>query len=202
MGRSSVRQCDLRLQSRPKIPCSRIGELQGQRRARRLPWSGQPARARPRAPCRWCTASTTCKQGAGAGGRARRARPDPGFAGARRSPWCCRSRSCSPARVFENIRYHKASMRRSRRRDRRCHGRGRARLHPGALPGGYDAMLEERGGNLSLGQRQLHQLRARAGGRRQDPGARRGDGQYRFSYTEMLIQKALGASCWRDGRAW
>ena len=68
-------------------------------------------------------------------------------------------------------------------------GRRRARLHQ-QLPDGYDTELEQRGGNLSLGQRQLisfaRALVADAKILVLDEATASID-----SYTEMLIQKAL-----------
>ena len=71
----------------------------------------------------------------------------------------------------------------------RGQGGRRARLHH-ALPEGYDTELEQRGGNLSLGQRQLisfaRALVADAKILVLDEATASID-----SYTEMLIQKAL-----------
>jgi hypothetical protein len=73
---------------------------------------------------------------------------------------------------------------------RRGQGGGRARVHHRRLPGGYDAMLEQRGSNLSLGQRQLlsfaRALVADAKILVLDEATANID-----SYTERLIQKAL-----------
>jgi len=90
--------------------------------------------------------------------------------------------------VFENIRYHKTEATRERVID--------AARAVGAhdfimrLPQGYDSMLGERGGNLSLGQRQLlsfaRALVADAKILVLDEATANID-----SYTEMLIQKAL-----------
>ncbi|MEK1895479.1 MAG: ABC transporter ATP-binding protein [Rhizobium sp.] len=90
--------------------------------------------------------------------------------------------------VFENIRYHKAEATRQQVIE--------AAKAVGAhdfimrLPQGYDSMLGERGGNLSLGQRQLlsfaRALVADAKILVLDEATANID-----SYTEMLIQKAL-----------
>jgi ATP-binding cassette subfamily B protein len=90
--------------------------------------------------------------------------------------------------VFENIRYHKLEATREQ-----VIGAAKA---VGAhdfimrLPEGYDSMLGERGGNLSLGQRQLlsfaRALVADAKILVLDEATANID-----SYTEMLIQKAL-----------
>ncbi|AZO44562.1 ABC transporter ATP-binding protein [Mesorhizobium sp. M7D.F.Ca.US.005.01.1.1] len=90
--------------------------------------------------------------------------------------------------VLENIRYHKTSASREEV--------VRAALAVGAhdfienLPDGYDTELEQRGGNLSLGQRQLisfaRALVADAKILVLDEATASID-----SYTEMLIQKAL-----------
>jgi len=90
--------------------------------------------------------------------------------------------------VFENIRYHKANATRGKVIE--------AAKAVGAhdfimrLPEGYDSMLGERGGNLSLGQRQLlsfaRALVADAKILVLDEATANID-----SYTEMLIQKAL-----------
>ncbi|WP_431323894.1 ABC transporter ATP-binding protein [Rhizobium sp. YTU87027] len=90
--------------------------------------------------------------------------------------------------VFENIRYHKAAATRQQVIE--------AAKAVGAhdfimrLPLGYDSMLGERGGNLSLGQRQLlsfaRALVADAKILVLDEATANID-----SYTEMLIQKAL-----------
>jgi len=90
--------------------------------------------------------------------------------------------------VFENIRYHKTEATRQQVIE--------AAKAVGAhdfimnLAGGYDAMLGERGGNLSLGQRQLisfaRALVADAKILVLDEATANID-----SYTEMLIQKAL-----------
>ncbi len=90
--------------------------------------------------------------------------------------------------VFENIRYHKT--------DATMEQVVEAAKAVGAhdfittLDGGYDAMLGERGGNLSLGQRQLisfaRALVADAKILVLDEATANID-----SYTEMLIQKAL-----------
>jgi ATP-binding cassette subfamily B multidrug efflux pump len=90
--------------------------------------------------------------------------------------------------VLENIRYHKTS---ATREDvvRAAEAVG-AHDFIMALPGGYDSMLEQRGGNLSLGQRQLisfaRALVADAKILVLDEATANID-----SYTEMLIQKAL-----------
>jgi len=90
--------------------------------------------------------------------------------------------------VFDNIRYHKKTATRE--------DVIRAAEAVGAhdfimeLPGGYDSVLEQRGGNLSLGQRQLisfaRALVADAKILVLDEATANID-----SYTEMLIQKAL-----------
>jgi len=90
--------------------------------------------------------------------------------------------------VFENIRYHKVEATRQQVIE--------AAKAVGAhdfimrLPQGYDSMLGERGGNLSLGQRQLlsfaRALVADAKILVLDEATANID-----SYTEMLIQKAL-----------
>ena len=90
--------------------------------------------------------------------------------------------------VFENIRYHKVNATREQVVD--------AAKAVGAhdfimrMPEGYDSMLGERGGNLSLGQRQLisfaRALVADAKILVLDEATANID-----SYTEMLIQKAL-----------
>ena len=90
--------------------------------------------------------------------------------------------------VLENIRYHKADATRD--------DVIRAATAVGAhdfimrLPEGYDTCLEQRGGNLSLGQRQLvsfaRALVADAKILVLDEATANID-----SYTEMLIQKAL-----------
>jgi ATP-binding cassette subfamily B protein len=90
--------------------------------------------------------------------------------------------------VFENIRYHKLEATREKVIE--------AATAVGAhdfimrLPDGYDSMLGERGGNLSLGQRQLlsfaRALVADAKILVLDEATANID-----SYTEMLIQKAL-----------
>ena len=90
--------------------------------------------------------------------------------------------------VFENIRYHKADA----TRDDVVSAAKTVGAHDfiTALDGGYDAMLEERGSNLSLGQRQLisfaRALVADAKILVLDEATANID-----SYTEMLIQKAL-----------
>ena len=90
--------------------------------------------------------------------------------------------------VFENIRYHKADA----TRDDVISAAKTVGAHDfiTALDGGYDAMLEERGSNLSLGQRQLisfaRALVADAKILVLDEATANID-----SYTEMLIQKAL-----------
>lgn len=90
--------------------------------------------------------------------------------------------------VFENIRYHRTEATREEVIE--------AAMAVGAhgfivrLPGGYDALLGERGGNLSLGQRQLisfaRALVANAKILVLDEATANID-----SYTEMVIQKAL-----------
>jgi len=90
--------------------------------------------------------------------------------------------------VMENIRYHKAE---ATREDviRACQAVG-AHEFIMRLPGGYDAKLEQRGANLSLGQRQLLSFaRAIVADSKilvLDEATASID-----SYTEMLIQKAL-----------
>ena len=90
--------------------------------------------------------------------------------------------------VLENIRYHKTGATREEV-VRAAQGRRCARLHR-ALARGYDTELEQRGGNLSLGQRQLisfaRALVADAKILVLDEATASID-----SYTEMLIQKAL-----------
>jgi len=90
--------------------------------------------------------------------------------------------------VFENIRYHKADA----TREKVIEAAKAVGAHDFImrLPEGYDSMLGERGGNLSLGQRQLlsfaRALVADAKILVLDEATANID-----SYTEMLIQKAL-----------
>ena len=90
--------------------------------------------------------------------------------------------------VFENIRYHKTEA----TREDVIEAAKAVGAHDFimSLSGGYDAMLGERGGNLSLGQRQLvsfaRALVADAKILVLDEATANID-----SYTEMLIQKAL-----------
>ncbi|MER9435650.1 ABC transporter ATP-binding protein [Mesorhizobium sp. M0618] len=90
--------------------------------------------------------------------------------------------------VLENIRYHKTSA--SREEVVRAAQAVGAHDFIENLPDGYDAELEQRGGNLSLGQRQLisfaRALVADAKILVLDEATASID-----SYTEMLIQKAL-----------
>jgi ATP-binding cassette subfamily B protein len=90
--------------------------------------------------------------------------------------------------VFENIRYHKTKA----TREQVIEAAKAVGAHDFImrLPEGYDSMLGERGGNLSLGQRQLlsfaRALVADAKILVLDEATANID-----SYTEMLIQKAL-----------
>lgn len=90
--------------------------------------------------------------------------------------------------VFENIRYHKAEA----TREQVIEAAKAVGAHDFImrLPQGYDGMLGERGGNLSLGQRQLlsfaRALVADAKILVLDEATANID-----SYTEMLIQRAL-----------
>jgi ATP-binding cassette subfamily B protein len=90
--------------------------------------------------------------------------------------------------VFENIRYHKTDA----TREQVVEAAKAVGAHDFImrLPQGYDSMLGERGGNLSLGQRQLlsfaRALVADAKILVLDEATANID-----SYTEMLIQKAL-----------
>ena len=90
--------------------------------------------------------------------------------------------------VFENIRYHKLEA----TRDEVIGAAQAVGAHDFImrLPGGYDSKLEQRGGNLSLGQRQLisfaRALVANAKILVLDEATANID-----SYTEMLIQRAL-----------
>jgi ATP-binding cassette subfamily B protein len=90
--------------------------------------------------------------------------------------------------VFENIRYHKTNA----TREQVIEAAKTVGAHDFImrLPKGYDSMLGERGGNLSLGQRQLlsfaRALVADAKILVLDEATANID-----SYTEMLIQKAL-----------
>lgn len=90
--------------------------------------------------------------------------------------------------VLENIRYHKTAA----TRDDVIRAAKAVDAHDFImrLPNGYDTMLEQRGGNLSLGQRQLvsfaRALVADAKILVLDEATANID-----SYTEMLIQKAL-----------
>lgn len=90
--------------------------------------------------------------------------------------------------VLENIRYHKTSA--SREEVVRAAQAVGAHHFIENLPDGYDTELEQRGGNLSLGQRQLisfaRALVADAKILVLDEATASID-----SYTEMLIQKAL-----------
>ncbi|MET2828387.1 ABC transporter ATP-binding protein [Mesorhizobium shangrilense] len=90
--------------------------------------------------------------------------------------------------VLENIRYHKTSA--SREEVVRAAQAVGAHDFIEQLPNGYDTELEQRGGNLSLGQRQLisfaRALVADAKILVLDEATASID-----SYTEMLIQKAL-----------
>jgi ATP-binding cassette, subfamily B, multidrug efflux pump len=90
--------------------------------------------------------------------------------------------------VIENIRYHKVEASREEV-VRACEAVG-AHDFIMRLPGGYDARLEQRGANLSLGQRQLLSFaRAIVADSKilvLDEATASID-----SYTEMLIQKAL-----------
>ena len=90
--------------------------------------------------------------------------------------------------VLENIRYHKTQA----TREQVIEAARAVGAHDFImkLPGGYDSVLEQRGGNLSLGQRQLisfaRALVADAKILVLDEATANID-----SYTEMLIQKAL-----------
>ena len=90
--------------------------------------------------------------------------------------------------VFENIRYHKTSA----TRDDVIAAAKAVGAHDFImrLPDGYDTLLEQRGGNLSLGQRQFSASPARWSPMPKilvlDEATANID-----SYTEMLIQKAL-----------
>ncbi|WP_027665784.1 ABC transporter ATP-binding protein [Rhizobium leguminosarum] len=90
--------------------------------------------------------------------------------------------------VFENIRYHKLEA----TREQVIEAAKAVGAHDFVmrLPDGYDSVLGERGGNLSLGQRQLLSFaRALVAGAKilvLDEATANID-----SYTEMLIQKAL-----------
>lgn len=90
--------------------------------------------------------------------------------------------------VFENIRYHKVDA----TREEVIEAARTVGAHDFIMrmPGGYDAVLGQRGGNLSLGQRQLisfaRALVADAKILVLDEATANID-----SYTEMLIQKAL-----------
>ncbi|MBB4188400.1 ATP-binding cassette subfamily B protein [Sinorhizobium terangae] len=90
--------------------------------------------------------------------------------------------------VFENIRYHKTEA--SREEVTEAAKAVGAHDFIMRLPGGYEAQLDERGSNLSLGQRQLisfaRALVADAKILVLDEATANID-----SYTEMLIQKAL-----------
>ena len=90
--------------------------------------------------------------------------------------------------VIENIRYHKTGA--SRDEVVRAAEAVGAHEFIMALPKGYDTQLEQRGGNLSLGQRQLisfaRAIVANAKILVLDEATASID-----SYTEMLIQKAL-----------
>ena len=90
--------------------------------------------------------------------------------------------------VFENIRYHKTGA--TREEVVRAAQAVGAHDFIERLPNGYDTELEQRGGNLSLGQRQLisfaRALVADAKILVLDEATASID-----SYTEMLIQKAL-----------
>ncbi|RWB55386.1 ABC transporter ATP-binding protein [Mesorhizobium sp.] len=90
--------------------------------------------------------------------------------------------------VLENIRYHKTNA--TREEVVRAAKAVGAHDFISHLPGGYDTELEQRGGNLSLGQRQLISFaRALVADARilvLDEATASID-----SYTEMLIQKAL-----------
>ncbi|WP_117192405.1 ABC transporter ATP-binding protein [Rhizobium terrae] len=90
--------------------------------------------------------------------------------------------------VFENIRYHKTDA--SREHVIEAAKAVGAHDFIMRMPGGYDAQLGQRGGNLSLGQRQLisfaRALVADAKILVLDEATANID-----SYTEMLIQKAL-----------
>ena len=90
--------------------------------------------------------------------------------------------------MIENIRYHKLSA--SRDDVVRAAEAVGAHEFIMALPDGYDTRLEQRGGNLSLGQRQLisfaRAIVADAKILVLDEATASID-----SYTEMLIQKAL-----------
>jgi len=90
--------------------------------------------------------------------------------------------------VIENIRYHKTSA--TREEVQRAAEAVGAHEFIMRLPGGYDSHLEQRGSNLSLGQRQLLSFaRAIVADSKilvLDEATASID-----SYTEMLIQKAL-----------
>ena len=161
-------------------------ELPRRSRARRSPWSARPARAR-RARWRWSTASTTSGTAQVlVGGHDVRDLTQDSLG--EQVAMVLQEPFLFSGTVLENIRYHKAGATRE--------DVIRAAKAVGAhdfimrLPEGYDTALEQRGGNLSLGQRQLisfaRALVADAKILVLDEATANID-----SYTEMLIQKAL-----------
>ena len=175
---------DLRLRARPtgaaqRQPAGGAGRDGGAGGVR-------PAPARPASP-RSSTASTTCgagRYGSGESTCAMCARAT----SARTWRWCCRSLSCSPA-ASTTTSATTGRTRPARKVEAAARAVG-AHDFIERLAQGYDSVLDQRGSNLSLGQRQLlsfaRALVADAPILVLDEATANVD-----SYTERQIQKAL-----------
>ncbi len=136
---------------RPGAAADRGPVAERRARAGRWPSSGRPVPARPRWST-WSCGSTTWTPG-GSPSTASTSRSCAGPTCARRSAWCSRTRGCSAAPSATTSRT--ATPRPSEEQILEAARATYVDRFVRSLPDGYDTVIDDDGGNISAGERQL-----------------------------------------------